>query len=204
MGTPVYHTEKDIPLICRSDEEIPALRPEEDMDITLRILRTDIGEMSALCSNLKYRIDAINENMTYNLTDFEKLSVQAVSSIYAIDEDMEKVKALREALFDVWNKAYENRCTGWFKTEGVTEAVKYILEQTIICGDFEKGITVSGEPVILAEWCHFHRVQFSRIDVKLEDVKKEIFRKYREYPWMDYNRIHKITKPSKIDGIDCE
>lgn len=204
MGTPVYHTLNEIPVICYSDADIPEVRPEEEYDITLRILRTEIDDISLLCSNLQDRINIINGNPVMNLTDFEKLSVQAVSSFYALDKDPEKVNELRNALYEVWYKAYEKRCTGWCMTDGITDSVKYILEKTIVCGDFDTGLTPDGNPIILSEWCHFHRVKFNRVDIRLSDVKQGIYSEYRKYPWMDYSRIHKITKPEKIDGTVCE
>lgn len=80
--------------------------------------------------------------------DYEMWSMIAVMNIYGVELLPDNAAACRERLFNIWNEAYSANCKGDADDE-CRDAVRYILERNILCGDALSMKQKNGEPIIL-------------------------------------------------------
>ena len=107
--------------------------------------------------------------------EYEKQSVIAVTSIYGVDLLMDNVIACRERLFDIWDAAYSEIC-GKDTSDECRDAVKFILERNIVCGNAlsMKAVDDSGndtdEPIIFSEWAFVMGTKMQRKDYRFDKL----------------------------------
>lgn len=126
---------------------------------------------------LERKMDAVVKKGKKN---FEKNSVQAVSSIYGIDIMQDNVDYCRTLLYAIWMARYRAFC-GYDPSEKCQSAVRYILFKNIVCGDtlerrYVTGFNENGKPeydgwIVFSEW-KFHNGTdtISRTDSYLDDM----------------------------------
>jgi competence CoiA-like predicted nuclease len=104
--------------------------------------------------------------------EYERNAVLAVSSIYGIDILEDNVVECRKRLFDIFNHKY----TSLFKKKAKDQcrnAVKYILERNIICGNALTLKTVGDNPqlIVFSEWSFpFNNSMIKRRDYTFSDL----------------------------------
>lgn len=126
---------------------------------------------------LERKMDAV---VKIGKKNFEKNSVQAVSSIYGIDIMQDNVDYCRTLLYGIWMGRYRAYC-GNEPSEKCQSAVKYILDRNIVCGDtlerrYVTGFDENEKPkydgwIVFSEW-KFHNGTdtISRSDCYLDDM----------------------------------
>lgn len=141
--------------------------------------------------------------------DYEMWSMIAVMNIYGVELLPDNAAACRERLFNIWNEAYSANCKGDADDE-CRDAVRYILERNILCGDALSMKQKNGEPIIFAEWSFVTGTKVKRRDFRLdqmleghqeqmslfmdgweydEEIDAFIPLPLKEYPITDYRRV---------------
>ena len=104
-----------------------------------------------------------------SVTDYEKNSLLAVSGIYGVDILYDNVLACRKRMFDIWNDEYSRVCKG-AEDEQMRNAIKFILQRNIVCGNAltlkcvdDKGQDTD-EPIVFSEWAFVTGSMLQRSD----------------------------------------
>ncbi len=141
--------------------------------------------------------------------DYEMWSMIAVMNIYGVELLPDNAAACRERLFNMRNEAYSANCKGDADDE-CRDAVRYILERNILCGDALSMKQKNGEPIIFADWSFVTGTKVKRRDFRLdqmleghqeqmslfmdgweydEEIDAFIPLPLKEYPITDYRRV---------------
>lgn len=139
--------------------------------------------------------------------EFEKQSVIAVASIYGVDLMMDNVIACRERLYDIWNKEYDAVCKKDVSEE-CREAVRFILNRNIVCGNALslKVVDDDGndteEPIVFSEWAFVMGSKIQRKDFRFDkllagDYEPQAKKKIKKVPDGQMNLLSMLEdKPS--------
>lgn len=142
--------------------------------IASRFLEPACGDGNFLAEILRRKLAVVKKKYggVRMRHDFEMWSVIAVMNIYGVELLTDNASICRERLFEIWDKAYTTNC----KNEAVDEcrdAVRYILERNILCGDALTMLQADGTPIIFAEWSLVTGTQIKRRDFRLDVLLKE-------------------------------
>lgn len=109
---------------------------------------------------------------------YEKNSFIAVTSIYGIDIMQDNIDECRERMFKIWNDEYTRICKDE-ATDLCRDAVRYVLEHNIVCGNALSMMRVdaqgndTSECIILPEWSFVSGDKVKRIDNKFSDLMEQ-------------------------------
>jgi hypothetical protein len=115
-----------------------------------------------------------------------------------------------ERLYEIWNAEY----TSIFNEKGndeTREAVRYILQTNIICGDMLKTIKNDGNPIAFTEWTVHNDGNCELRDYLLSDMVEEpslanhyyndegefVMNIYREYPLVHFKNLKRENEHRK-------
>lgn len=104
--------------------------------------------------------------------DYEMWSVIAVMNIYGVELLPDNASACRDRLFRIWDEAYSANCKDDTSDE-CREAVRYILNRNILCGDALTMLAADETPIIFSEWSLVSGTQIKRRDFRLDVLLKE-------------------------------
>ena len=126
---------------------------QETERIESRFLEPACGTGNFLIEILERKLRVVETRYGKNQLEYERYSVLAVSSIYGIDILEDNVQQCRHRLFGIFEWNY----TRLFKSKAKNkcrEAIRFILDRNIICGDALSLKTVgeNPEPIIFPEW----------------------------------------------------
>lgn len=158
----VFTAEREVKAMCD-------LVKQETERIESRFLEPACGNGNFLAEVLSRKLAVVKKRYGKSPTDYEKYSVLAVTSIYGVELLPDNAAECRERLFSLWNKAYtannkkqaNDRCR---------EAVHYILEKNILCGDALTMLQADGNPIIFAEWSLVTGSLLKRRDFRLDQL----------------------------------
>ncbi len=180
--------------------------------IESRFLEPACGDGNFLAKILRRKLAVVQERYGGALKrpDFEMWSVIAVMNIYGVELLADNAAHCRDRLFKIWDEAYTANCKG-DTTDECRDAVRYILERNILCGDALSMKQENGEPIIFAEWSFVTGTKVKRRDYRLdemldghqeqmslfmadweydEEIQAFIPKPLKEYPPTDYRRVH--------------
>ena len=120
---------------------------------------------------LKRKLQKVDEKYGKTLTDYEKYSIVALSSIYGVELLQDNCDTCIERLFKVYDEEYTKHLKKNASNE-VREAAKYILKKNILCGDALTLLKNDGTPIIFAEWKFVLGSKVKRRDFTLEKLLK--------------------------------
>ena len=113
---------------------------------------------------------------------YEKNAFIAVTSVYGVDILEDNVQECRARLYDIWNRAYTAVC-GDECRDDVRDAVRYVLEKNILCGNALslKQVDETGQdtkmPIIFSEWVfagvNSVKRRIYRLDMLMQDEKND-------------------------------
>ncbi len=141
-----------------------------------RFLEPACGNGNFLAEIIKRKLATVKRLHRSNPYDFERYSVLAISSIYGVDILYDNVLECRKRIFDIWNKEYKSVCKKEC-SEDTREAVIYILEKNILCGNaltlmqVDENCEDTNEPIIFPEWSLIGS-KFKRRDFRLDVLLK--------------------------------
>ncbi len=131
---------------------------QETERIESRFLEPACGNGNFLAEILKRKLAVVRKNYDKSKSEFEKYSVIAVTSIYGIDILEDNVQECINRLYGIWHKEYTTVCKDEVFPD-CEEAVKYILQHNIICGNAmtfwkvdSEGKDIKGKPIIFSQW----------------------------------------------------
>lgn len=145
---------------------------QETERIDSRFLEPACGDGNFLAEILHRKLIVVKDRYRKSPSDYEKYSVIAVTSIYGVDILQDNVDECRERLFQIWDKEYTSNCKKEANDE-CRQAVKFILERNILCGDALTLKTNEGNPIIFSEWSMVTGSMIKRRDFRLDVLMKE-------------------------------
>lgn len=198
----VFTAEREVKAMCD-------LVKQETERIESRFLEPACGNGNFLAEVLSRKLAVVKSRYGKSPADYEKYSVLAIISIYGVELLQDNAAECRERLFALWDEAYtaNNRQAA---DEQCREAVRFILEKNILCGDALTLRQADGSPIIFAEWSFVTGNQIKRRDFALdellnghseqmtldmvgweydEEVQAFIPAPIREFPLTDYRRV---------------
>ena len=187
---------------------------QETERVESRFLEPACGNGNFLAVILERKLAIVEKRYSKSQLEFERYAVLAVSSIYGIDILPDNVRQCRQRLFEVFDSHYTRIFNDAGKDQ-CREAVRFILERNIICGDALTLRTVSEERsyIIFSEWSPVNGSMLKRRDftfhglLEHEDMKElplfsdlgeDVFipTPEREYPpvhFMEIARVDQLT-----------
>lgn len=183
---------------------------QETERIDSRFLEPACGDGNFLAEILRRKLAVVKTRYSRSPADYEKYAVLAVTSIYGVELLQDNVDACRERMFLIFDEDYTASCKKYANDE-CRQAVRYILDHNILCGDALTLKQTSGEPIVFAEWSmvpgdHLKRRDF-RLDQMLEGRQEQISLfmadweydeeiqafiplPIRDFPPVHYRRVH--------------
>lgn len=104
--------------------------------IESRFLEPACGDGNFLAEILRRKLAVVQKKYggSRMRADYEMWSVIAVMNIYGVELLPDNASACRDRLFRIWDEAYSASCKDDASDE-CREAVRYILNRNILCGD---------------------------------------------------------------------
>lgn len=198
--------------VFTSEREVNAmldLVKQETERIDSRFLEPACGNGNFLAEILKRKLAVVRHRYAKSAPDYEKSAVVAISSLYGIDLLLDNIEECRERLFNIFDAEYTAVCKSAVDDE-CREAVRYILNHNIICGDALTLKTLDDSPITFSEWSLVSGFLIQRRDFYLDqmleghesqisvflneweyddEVKAFIPKPIKEYPLTDYKRV---------------
>jgi hypothetical protein len=183
---------------------------QETERIDSRFLEPACGDGNFLTEILRRKLEVVKKKYGKNPSDYEKYSVIAVTSIYGVELLDDNARECRERLYSIWNDAYRKHSNSE-SSDHCREAVKFILDRNILCGNALSLKTNLGEPIIFSEWSLVSGNMIKRRDFRLDQMLEghtqqatlfmvdweydEVINAYipkpiREFPTVDFREVH--------------
>lgn len=150
---------------------------QETERIESRFLEPACGTGNFLVEVLRRKLAVVRKKYQSSRTDYEKYSVLAVSSIYGVDLLDDNVRECQERLFKIWQAEYHDVCKN-DALRDCEDAVRYILQHNILCGNALTMLRVDAdgndtkEPIIFAQWDLMTGDLMKRRDYRLDELMK--------------------------------
>lgn len=159
----VFTAEREVKAMCD-------LVADECNRIDSRFLEPACGDGNFLAEILSRKLAAARKKYSGTLkrADFERWSVNAVMSLYGVELLPDNAAACRDRLFSLWDEEYTAVC-GTESRDDCREAVRFILQKNILCGDALTMQQANGQPIIFAEWT-FVGCRVQRRDFRLDQL----------------------------------
>jgi hypothetical protein len=163
--------------------------------IDSRFLEPACGNGNFLKEVLLRKLKVVESRFKTNLTEYERNSVIAVSSLYGIDILEDNVTACRRRLFNVFDDEYQRLFKGLVRKD-CRNSIQFILEQNIIWGNAISLKTVSepAKPIIFAEWSFINGSMVKRRDFMFSYL---VNKKHQLLLFSDENNPAYISQPVK-------
>lgn len=145
---------------------------QETERIDSTFLEPACGNGNFLAEIIRRKLAVVDNQYKNYPADWEKYSVVAMMSIYGVDLLPDNVAECRERLFGIWEKAYKAACKKECRDE-CREAVKFVLQRNILCGDALTLKTEDGVPIIFSEWSMVGKAMVKRRDFRLDVLMNE-------------------------------
>ena len=164
----VFTNEREVKAMCD-------LVKEETERIDSRFLEPACGNGNFLVEILNRKLDVVKKKYRKSPLDYEKNAVLAISSIYGVDILIDNILACRERLFRIWDKAYKSVCKNDCNDQ-TRDAVKFILEKNIVCGNALTLCCVDGngkdtdKPIVFSEWAFITGSMLQRSDYTFAEL----------------------------------
>ena len=140
----VFTAEREVKAMCD-------LVKDESERIESRVLEPACGDGNFLAEILNRKLATVTKCSGKCVSDWEKYSIVALSSLYGVDIMPDNAQECRDRLFKIWKEAHVENVGN----EGIPEiedAARYILNTNILCGDALTMCQSNGEPIVFAEW----------------------------------------------------
>ena len=161
--------------VFTADREVKAmcdLVKQETERIESRFLEPACGNGNFLVEVLLRKLKVVKDRYRKSIFDYEKYSILAITSLYGVDILEDNAKECRERLFNIWKEEYK-QATKNNPDKNCSEAVKYILNKNIICGDALTMLKNDGQPIIFSEWSMVMGSKLKRKDYRFDVLLKE-------------------------------
>jgi hypothetical protein len=139
---------------------------QESERIDSRFLEPACGDGNFLTVILERKLAVVERRYGKSQLDFERYAVLAVSSIYGIDILEDNVRQCRHRLYGIFDRDFYSRLFKNGAKNKCCEAVRFILERNIICGDALTLKTIGENPryIVFSEWSPVNGSMLKRRD----------------------------------------
>lgn len=118
--------------------------------IESRFLEPACGNGNFIAEVLRRKLAVVAARYRRSPDEYQRYAFLAVSSIYGVDILADNVGECRERLFKIVEK--DARSNSVAADPAFLDAVRYVLEKNILCGDALTLKDASGAPITFAEW----------------------------------------------------
>lgn len=118
--------------------------------IESRFLEPACGNGNFIAEVLRRKLAVVAARYRRSPDEYQRYAFLAVSSIYGVDILADNVGECRERLFKIVEK--DARSNSAAADPAFLDAVRYVLERNILCGDALTLKDASGAPITFAEW----------------------------------------------------
>lgn len=120
--------------------------------IESRFLEPACGDGNFLAPVLQRKLDVVLKKYGKSQSDFEKMSLLAVSSIYGIDLLSDNVELCQKRLFDIFDGVYIKKYKSKYKEE-FRKSIRFVLNRNILQGNALTLKTKNDtELIVFSEW----------------------------------------------------
>lgn len=158
--------------VFTADREVNAmldLVKQETERIDSRFLEPACGNGNFLAEILRRKLTVVKSRYGRSAADYERYAVIAITSIYGVEIQQDNTQECRDRLFEIWNLEYTKQCKSEANDE-TRDAVKFILQKNILCGDALTLEQADGKPIIFAEWSAVNGYLLKRRDFELSHM----------------------------------
>lgn len=164
--------------VFTSEREVNAmldLVKQETERIDSRFLEPACGDGNFLAEILRRKLAVVKKQYGKSPSDYEKYAVLAATSIYGVDILQDNVEECRERMFAIWDKEYTAACKQEVNQD-CREAVRFILQRNILCGNALSLKQVDAlqqdlpEPIVFSEWAFVTGILLKRRDFRLDEL----------------------------------
>ena len=155
---------------------------QETERVDSRFLEPACGDGNFVVEILRRKLNAARKRATLRgskkpvPSEFERQSVMAVASIYGVDLLADNVEECRQRLYDIWNAEYQAVCKGEV-SEDCRDAVRFILQRNIVCGNaltlmcVDENQQDTNEEIVFSEWSFpFNDARIQRKDFSFREM----------------------------------
>lgn len=142
---------------------------QETERIDSRFLEPACGDGNFLAEILRRKLAVVKKQYGKSPSDYEKYAVLAASSIYGVDILQDNVDECRNRMFEIWDKEYSAVLKNEVNQD-CREAVRFIFQRNILCGDALTLKTTAGQPIIFSEWSLISGPLLKRRDFRLDEM----------------------------------
>lgn len=142
---------------------------QETERIDSRFLEPACGDGNFLAEILRRKLAVVKSRYGKRASDYEKYAFTAVSSIYGVELLQDNTQACRERLFGILKDDYMPVCKKK-PDERFLDAIGFVLERNILCGDALTLLQDDGEPIIFSEWSMVMGDKVKRRDFRLDEM----------------------------------
>lgn len=145
---------------------------QETERIDSRFLEPACGNGNFLAEILRRKLAVVKSRYGKDAIYYERYAVIAITSIYGVDILSDNAQECRERLYNIWNEEYTKQCKEHANNE-TRDAVRFILEKNILCGNALTLTKADGTPIIFAEWSAVNGYLLKRRDFALSHMLEE-------------------------------
>lgn len=209
----VFTAEREVKAMCN-------LVKDETERIDSRFLEPACGDGNFLAEILTRKLSVVEKQYAKSPADYEKYSIQVITSLYGIDILQDNAQICRKRLFDIWQNEYDRICGKKLLAEQKEETqktVQFILKRNILCGnaltlkEVDAHQNDTDRPIIFSEWSfvgnNIKRRDFAFNDLVNQEYMKEegslfsdlgdeaeIFSPLKEFLLIHYRRVYEQSE----------
>ena len=143
---------------------------DETIRIDARFLEPACGDGNFLIKILEKKLHIIEKKYKNSQVEYERYSVQAISSLYGIDILEDNVINCRKRLSNFFLQNYKKLFKDSSKNKFI-ESINFILSLNIVWGDaISLKTTKDNKPIIFSEWSFISGSMIKRTDYSFSDL----------------------------------
>ena len=150
----------------------------ESERIESRFLEPACGDGNFLAKIIERKLQTAKSMYKKYLSDYERNSILALTSIYGIDLLSDNAQTCRDRLFNIWEKEYTSIAKKNVNNN-LKDVAKYILSLNIVTGNALSMKCVDNnqqdldQPIIFPEWSFINQYLVKRRDFRFDVLLKE-------------------------------
>lgn len=141
---------------------------QETERIESRFLEPACGNGNFLAEVLRRKLAVVTQQYKKNPDDYMRYAFAAVSSLYGVDILEDNAQECRDRLFEIVES--EARRSIKNPDEAFLDAVRYLLNKNVLCGDALTLKDSNGNPITFAEWSLVTGDKVKRRDFLLSEL----------------------------------
>lgn len=142
---------------------------QETERIESRFLEPACGDGNFLAEVLRRKLAVVKARYGKSVRDYEKYCFIAVGSIYGVELLADNAADCRNRLYSIFEVEYMKVCKKK-PDERFLQAIRYVIDHNILCGDALTLLQSNGEPIIFPEWSMAMGTKVKRRDFRLDEM----------------------------------